>query len=230
MAHRGKKYTSAVKNVDDKKYPLIEAIKKAKATSYSSFPGSVELHISMTLPKDKEAKSVKGSLTLPHPVSVKETKIIVFCEKEKIDSAKSAGAVEAGLEDLVKKIKGGWMDFDVALASPSVMAQIAVLGKELGPKGLMPNPKTGTLVEDFEKAIGEFKKGKAKWACDESGGVHTVVGKVDTADEKIVENVKTVLTTVSDTVGKPMAILLKTAAVSVTMGAGVKVETEGLVE
>ena len=228
MAHHGKKYQAMAKTFEDKLYPLPEAIKKAKATSFSKFPGSIELHIVITLPKDKEPKSVKGSLSLPHPVSVRETRIIVFCEKDKVESATKAGAIEAGLEDLVKKVKGGWMEFDVALASPSVMPQIAVLGKELGPKGLMPNPKTGTLTDDFEKAIGEFKKGKTKWSCDESGGVHVVVGKVDTDDEKIIENIKVALQTIADTIGKPKELLVKAVTLSPTMGAGVRVEIEGI--
>ena len=228
MAHHGKKYKAMAKTFEDKLYPLPEAIKKAKDTSFSKFPGSIELHIGITLPKDKEPKSVKGSLSLPHPVSVKETRIIVFCDKDKVESATKAGAIEAGLEDLVKKVKGGWMEFDVALASPSVMPQIAILGKELGPKGLMPNPKTGTLTDDFEKAIGEFKKGKTKWSCDESGGVHVVIGKVDTDDEKIIENIKTALQTIADTIGKPKELLVKAITLSPTMGAGVRVEIEGI--
>lgn len=229
MTHRSKKYKAAINGYEDKKYPLAEAIKKAKQTSYSKFPGSIELHFSLTLPKDKEAKSIKGSLTLPYPVSVKETRIIVFCEKDKAESAKKAGAIEAGLEDLVKKVKDGWMAFDVALASPTVMAQIAILGKELGPKGLMPNPKTGTLTDDFDQAIQEFKKGKTKWTCDESGGVHVAVGKIDTDDEKIIANVKTTLQVVAGTIGKSLDQLLKTVTLSPTMGVGVKVETEGLI-
>ena len=105
---------------EDKVYPLEEAIKLAKENSYSSFPGSIDLHFAMNLPKDKEAKSIKGSLSLPHPVDTKESRIVVFCEKDDVEKAKKAGAVEAGLDDLVKKIQDGWMDFDVALATPSV--------------------------------------------------------------------------------------------------------------
>lgn len=228
MAHTGKKYAAILKTFEDKPYPLAEAVKKVKSVSFSKFPGSIELHVSLTLPKEKEAKSVKGTLSLPHPVSMKETRVVVFCEDKDAENVKKLGAIEAGLDDLVKKIKGGWMDFDVALASPTVMAKIAVLGKELGPKGLMPNPKTGTLTNDFEKAIAEFKKGKTKWACDVSGGVHVVVGKVDTDDEKIVENIQSALNTIADTIGKPLSTMLKTITLSPTMGPGVKVKTEGL--
>ena len=197
MAKRGKKYREMKKKLEDREYSLDEAIKTVNDSSYSSFPGTLELHLSVNLPKDKEAKSVKGSLSLPHTVSVKESKIIVFCEEDMAGTAKKAGAVEAGLEDLMNKIKDGWSDFDIALATPSVMGQIAVLGKELGPKGLMPNPKTGTLVDDVKKGVEEFKKGKTKFACDDGGTVHVAVGKVDSDDKEIVENVKYVLQAVT---------------------------------
>jgi large subunit ribosomal protein L1 len=116
------------------------------------------------------------------------------------------------------------MDFDVALAFPKVMAKIAVLGKQLGPKGLMPNPKTGTLIEDVEKAIGEFKKGKSKWTCDETGAIHTVVGKVGTPDKEIHENIMALVKAVSDTLNKQPSAIVKNVVLSATMGAGVKVD------
>lgn len=229
MAKRGKKYREMKKKIEDKLYPLEEAIKVVKDSSYSSFEGTIELHFAVNLPKEKEAKSVKGSLSLPHPVSIKESKIVVFCEKDDAEAAKKAGAVEAGLEDLMKKIQEGWTDFDVALATPGVMPQIAVLGKELGPKGLMPNPKTGTLVDDVKKGVEEFMKGKSKFACDDGGVVHVAVGKVDTDDEKIVENVKYVMQAIADVVGKQLDQLMKSVSLSITMGAGVRVDTSELV-
>lgn len=230
MTKRGKKYKQMIKDYKDQEYNLDEAIKKAKETSYTKFPGSIELHFAMTLPKDKEAKSIKGSFALPHPVKTEDVKIIVFCEKDQVEKAKKADAVEAGLDDLIKKIQDGWMDFDIALAVPSVMPKIAVLGRQLGPKGLMPNPKTGTLVEDVAKAIGEFKKGKTKFACDEGGVVHLVVGKVDTDDKKIQENIATAIKEIATVIGKSPSALVKSVALSATMGAGVKVATSFLTE
>lgn len=224
MAGRGKKYRAAVKNFENKPYPLSEAITKAKGLSYSKFPASIELHYAMVLPKDKDPKSLKGSVSLPHPTESKESRIIVFCEQDKAEEAKTAGAVEAGLDDLIKKIQGGWMDFDVALATPDVMGKIAVLGKQLGPRGLMPNPKTGTLTTDIKKSIAEFKKGKTKFASDTTGVVHVVVGTVDTADKDIEENIKAVLNEVSSVVGKPIPSLTKSVTLSATMGAGVTVD------
>ncbi len=228
MSKHGKKYQKIMQKFEDKEYPLADAIKTAKETSYSKFPGSLELHLGINLPKDKDAKSVKGSLSLPHMTSEKETRIIVFCEKDDCAKAKKAGAIEAGLEDLIKKIQGGWMDFDVAIAVPSVMAKIAVLGKNLGPKGLMPNPKTGTLTEDIEATIAEFKKGKSKFACDDTGAIHIVVGKVDTKTEDVVENIYVAIKGISETIGKPAASLIKTAVISPTMGAGVKIDKSTL--
>jgi len=230
MTKRGKKYKKMIKDFKDKTYTLDEAIKKAKETSYTKFPGSIELHFAMTLPKDKEAKSIKGSFALPHPVKTEEVKIIVFCEKDQAEKAKKSGAIEAGLDDLIKKIQDGWMDFDIALAIPSVMPKIAVLGKQIGPKGLMPNPKTGTLVEDVEKAIKEFQKGKTKFACDEGGVVHLVVGKVDIDDKEIRKNISTAIKEIAAVIGKTPDSLVKSIALSATMGAGVHVDTEFLKE
>lgn len=230
MIKRGKKYKAMIKDYKDKEYTLDEAIKKAKETSYTKFPGSIELHFAMTLPKDKEAKSVKGSYSLPHPIKKAEVKIIVFCEKDQAEKAKKSGAVEAGLDALIKKVQDGWMDFDVALAVPEVMPKIAILGKQLGPKGLMPNPKTGTLTDDIEKTIAEFQKGKTKFACDEGGVVHTVVGKVDTDDKKIRENIMLTIKEVSAVIGKTPATLVKSVTLSATMGAGVRVVTSFLTE
>ncbi|MEA3357088.1 MAG: 50S ribosomal protein L1 [Patescibacteria group bacterium] len=205
---------------------LDEAIKLTKKASTSKFPGSIDLHLAINLPKDKEAKSTKGSISLPHPVKTQESKIIVFCTKEDEAKAKRAGAVEAGLEKLIKKVQEGWMEFDVAIATPTVMAQIAVLGKQLGPKGLMPNPKTGTLTKDVKKTVAEFQKGKTKWACDEGAVVHISVGKVDSDDKLINENVLFVVKKVAEVVGKPIEGLLKSVHLSPTMGASTQVDLE----
>jgi large subunit ribosomal protein L1 len=226
MAKHGKKYRAMAEQFENKPYSLEEAIEMAKKHSYSSFPGTISLHYAMNLPKDKEPKSVKGSLSLPHPVTTQETRVIVFCDEDTAAAAKKSGAIEAGLDKLVKKVQEGWSDFDVALATPDVMGTIAVLGKELGPKGLMPNPKTGTLVDDVPKAVEEFMKGKSKFACDEGGVIHVAVGKVDTDTEKIAENVRTVIETVADTVGKQAAVLTKSISVSPSMGPGVAVVAE----
>lgn len=229
MAKRGKKYKALMEQFKDGEYPLSEAVEKAKKYSYSSFPATISVHFAMELPKDKDAKSLKGTISLPHPISAADTRVIVFCKEEQAENAKNAGAVEAGLEDLVKKVQDGWSDFDVALATPDVMGNIAILGKELGPKGLMPNPKTGTLVDDPSKAVEEFRKGKSKFTCDEGGVVHVAIGKVDTDTSSIEENVRYTIQTIADTVGKPIQSLVKSITLSPTMGPGVKVTTDSVV-
>jgi large subunit ribosomal protein L1 len=228
MAKRGKKYTAMMEQFKVGEYPLSEAVEKAKKHSYSSFPGTISVHFAMTLPKDKETKSIKGTVSLPHPISTADTRVIVFCKEDRAEEAKKAGAIEAGLEELVKKVQEGWSDFDVALATPDVMGEIAVLGKELGPKGLMPNPKTGTLVEDPAKAVEEFRKGKTKFICDEGGVVHVAVGKIDTDTGAVEENVRYTLQTIADTIGKPVQSLAKSITLSPTMGPGVTVAIESV--
>lgn len=228
MPKRGKKYEEKNKQIEKTLYSLPEAIIKAKQGSYTKFEGSVDLHLSLNLPSDKEPKSIKGTLSLPNTVKKKDLKAIVFCEKENTKKAKDAGAVEAGLEDLIKKIQDGWSDFDIAIAVPSVMSKIAVLGKDLGPKGLMPNPKTGTLREDFEKALGEFKKGKTKWACDESRSVHIPVGKTKMDDKKIQKNILYSVKQIAQTIGRPINTLVKGASLAPTMGPSAKIKIEEL--
>jgi large subunit ribosomal protein L1 len=230
MAKRGKKYKEMKKKFDNKEYSLEEAIEKAKETSYSSFPGSISLHFAMKLPKDKDPKSIKGTLSLPNAVKDEEKRIIVFCEDDFADKAKKAGAVEAGLDDLVKKVQDGWSDFDIAIGTPEVMGKIAVLGRYLGPQGLMPNPKTGTLVESdkIDKAIEEFQKGKSRFVSDDTGVVHILVGNVEMDTEKIVENIMKAIDKVSETVSKPTKQLAKSLTVSPTMGAGVRVSQDFL--
>lgn len=228
MAKRGKKYTEKTKQIEKTLYSLEDAIKKAKSNDYTSFESSIDLHLNIKLPSDKEPKSVKGTISLPNPVKQEEVKVIVFCPDEEADKAKKAGAIEAGLEDLIKKVQKGWSDFDIAIAVPSVMSKIAILGKELGPKGLMPNPKTGTLREDYDKAIEEFQKGKTKWICDEGAVIHMSVGNQKMDNEKITENILSVVQNVAKTVGRQISTLVKSAHLSPTMGPSVEIKKEDL--
>jgi large subunit ribosomal protein L1 len=232
MNKRGKKYKKMQKDFEDKPYPLEEAVEKAKETSYSSFPGSISLHFAMKLSKEKDPKSIKGTLSLPHSVAKEDKRIIVFCEKDYAKKAKDAGAIDAGLDKLVEKVQDGWSDFDVVLGTPEIMNQIAVLGRYLGPQGLMPNPKTGTLVEPDEipNAIEEFQKGKSRFVADDTGVVHVLVGNVEMDTEKIVKNIKLAIDRISETVAKPTFLLAKSLTVSATMGAGVKVSIDFLEE
>jgi large subunit ribosomal protein L1 len=225
MATRGKKYIQIKKNKDVKEHTLADALKIAKKSSYSKFNGTLELHVAVNLPKDKEARSVKGAVSLPYS-SGKTVRIYVFTTPENVKAALDAGADKAGLEDLMKEIKAGKIDFDVAIATPDVMAKLAVLGKELGPKGLMPNPKTGTVSNDVAKTVKEYKQGKISFAADEQGGIHMNVGKLDLDDEKLTENINVALKAIEDVYGKTLTQVIRGLHVAPTMGTSVKFKYE----
>lgn len=220
---RGKKYTELRKDLDrSKMYSIEEAIKKVKKLSYSKFTGTLELHMDIKVPKDRDAKSIKGSISLPHSTGNQDIKIAVFTE-DKVDEAKKAGADFVGLDDLIKDVKEGNIDFDVAIATPSVMPKIAVLGKELGPKGLMPNPKTGTVTDDIASTIEEYKKGKQTFSCDSSGVIHMAVGKLDMDDEKLIENIHEAVKAIETAVGRNYVQTINKLHLAPTMGPSAKV-------
>jgi large subunit ribosomal protein L1 len=221
---RGKIYKKLTKNLDRTvSYSLKDGVKKAKELSYSKFVGSLEIHVDLKLPKDKDPKSLKGGVSLPHATSTKDVKVAVFCTPEKEDEAKKAGADFVGMEAIMKDVKEGKIEFDVAIATPSVMPKIAVLGKELGPKGLMPNPKNGTVTDDIAEAVSEYKKGKQTFACDPSGVVHMNVGKIDLEDEKLIENIHVAVQAIADVIGKTPELTVERMHLAPTMGPSVKV-------
>ena len=221
---RGKIYKKLTKNLDRTvSYSLKDGVKKAKELSYSKFVGSLEIHVDLKLPKDKDPKSLKGAVSLPHATSTKDVKVAVFCTPEKEDEAKKAGADFVGMEAIMKDVKEGKIEFDVAIATPSVMPKIAVLGKELGPKGLMPNPKNGTVTDDIAEAVSEYKKGKQTFACDPSGVVHMNVGKIDLDDEKLIENIHIEVQAIADVIGKTPELTVERMHLAPTMGPSVKI-------
>ena len=221
---RGKIYKKLTKNLDRTvSYSLKDGVKKAKELSYSKFVGSLEIHVDLKLPKDKDPKSLKGGVSLPHATSTKDVKVAVFCTPEKEDEAKKAGADFVGMEAIMKDVKEGKIEFDVAIATPSVMPKIAVLGKELGPKGLMPNPKNGTVTDDIAEVVSEYKKGKQTFACDPSGVVHMSVGKIDLDDEKLIENIHVAVQAIADVIGKTPELAIERMHLAPTMGPSVKV-------
>jgi large subunit ribosomal protein L1 len=220
---RGKKYKKVIKDLDRSKiYSLEDAVKEVKELSYSKFVGSLELHADIRVQKDKDPKSIKGSISLPHLKGTNDVKIAVFT-KEKQDEAKKAGADYYDFEKLVKDVKDGNIDFDVAIATPLVMSEIAVLGKELGPRGLMPNPKVGTVTEDIVTVIEEYKKGKQTFTCDVSGAIHMKVGTLDMEDEELMENVHEAVRAIEVAVGKNFEQAIKKLHLAPTMGPSVKV-------
>lgn len=221
---RGKKYLKSTKGLDrEMTYSVADGVKKAKSLSYSNFTGTLELHVDIKLPKDRDAKSIKGAVSLPNSNTTKTVRIAVFATPDKDEAAKAAGADLVGMEQLMKDVKAGKIEFDVAIATPAVMPKIAVLGKELGPKGLMPNPKNGTVTDDVASAVSEYKKGKQTFACDDSGVIHMNVGKLDMEDEKLIENINVAVSAIEEVLGKPIEQILPKMEFAPTMGASFKI-------
>jgi large subunit ribosomal protein L1 len=216
---RGKKYLESLKKYDvAASYPLDEALGLVKTMAYAKFDETVDLSVKVNL---KKSQSVRDTVVLPHQFRG-EKKVLVFCKAEKEKEAQDAGAAWVGAEDLIEKVKGGWLDFDVAVATPDMMKDVGKLGMVLGRKGLMPNPKTGTVTFDLKGALSELKKGRVEFRADKTGVVHLAVGKVSMEPEKIAENVRAVVTEIkrkrpADAKGE----FIQTVSVASTMGPGV---------
>jgi len=225
MAKKGKKFTEALSKYDkQKKYPLSEAVELVKSIAFEKFDATVELAFNLNLDPRKAEQNLRGALVLPHGTG-KTKRVLVFARGEKAKEAQDAGADFVGDDDMVEKIKGGWFDFDIVIATPDMMATLGKIGLLLGPKGLMPNPKTGTVTMDIEKTVTDSKGGKITYRVDKFGNIQVVVGKVSFENQHLVDNI----TAVSDIVKriKPSTvkgIYIKNVAISSTMGPGVKVE------
>jgi large subunit ribosomal protein L1 len=223
MRH-GKKYKEAVKKYNpDNVYDLKEAVDIVKSIAYAKFDETVELSVKVNL---KKSQSVRDTVVLPNQFRG-EKKILVFCKPEKEKEAQDAGAAFVGADDLIEKIKGGWLDFDVAVATPDMMKDVGKLGMVLGRRGLMPNPKTGTVTFDLKGALAELKKGRVEFRADKTGVVHLAVGKVSMESDKVAENVRTVVTEIrrkkpADAKGE----FVQTVSVASTMGPGVWVTSQ----
>ena len=193
MKH-GKKYREVVKKVDtEKSYEIPEACVLLKELKVAKFDETVELHVRLNL---KKSQSVRDTVVLPHQFRA-EKKVLVFCKPEKEQEALDAGAAFVGSDAIIEKIKGGWMDFDVAVATPDMMKDVGKLGMVLGRRGLMPNPKTGTVTFDVKAAIGELKKGRTEFRTDKSGIIHIAVGKLSMEAANISENVTVLLSEIN---------------------------------
>ncbi|HOO43647.1 MAG TPA: 50S ribosomal protein L1 [Bacillota bacterium] len=227
MAKKGKKYTEALSKIDKtKKYPLSEAVDLVKSVSFEKFDATVELAFNLNLDPRKAEQNLRGALVLPHGTG-KTKRVLVFARGEKAKEAQDAGADFVGDDDLIEKVKGGWFDFDVVIATPDMMASLGKIGRLLGPKGLMPNPKTGTVTMDIEKTVSDSKGGKITYRVDKFGNIQVVVGKVSFDSEKLVDNINVVIDTIRRI--KPSTVkgvYIRNVAVSSSMGPGVKVELE----
>ena len=225
MAKRGKKYLEKAKLVEPrKKYGLEEAVSLVKQTSITKFDGTVNLSIKLGIDPKRSDQSVRGTVNLPGGTG-KKTRVIVIAKGEKIKEGEKAGADASGGDDLIEKISKGWTDFDVAIATPDIMSSVGKLGKVLGQKGLMPNPKTGTVTFDVGKTVAEFKAGKVEYKTDKTGVVHVPIGKTSFGEDKLKANLKSVIDAVDK--AKPSSvkgIFIRSVAVSATMGPAVFVD------
>ena len=221
MKH-GKKYENALKKYDPAaRYTLSKAIDVVKELKFANFDETVEVHVSLTLGK---GQTVRDTVVLPYQFRG-EKKVLVFCTDDKVKEALDAGAAYAGSAEYIEKVKGGWLDFDIAVATPDMMKDVGRLGMVLGRRGLMPNPKTGTVTTNIPQAIKELKKGRVEFRADKGGVVHLPVGKVSMPSEKIVENIEALL---AETMRKKPADAkndyVRSVSVSSTMGPGVWVD------
>lgn len=224
MAKKSKKYQEAVKLIDRSNlYNPTEAIELVKQASKANFDETVEVAVRLGVDPKKNDQQVRGAVVLPNGTG-KTQRVLVFAKGEKAKEAEAAGADYVGDADFINKIQQGWFEFDVIVATPDMMAEVGKLGRVLGPKGLMPNPKTGTVTFDVEKAVNEIKAGKVEYRVDRTGNIHVPIGKVSFETEKLQENLKTIVETLIKV--KPAAakgVYLKNISISSTMGPGVKV-------
>ncbi len=224
----GKKMEEARKKVEPRLYGLREAVETVKQVAYAKFDESVDLAVRLGVDPKRSDQMVRGTTVLPHGTG-KKLRVLVFAKGEKEQEARQAGADYVGAEDLIEKIKGGWMDFDCAIATPDLMASVGKLGKVLGPRGLMPNPKTGTVTFDVAKAVQEIRKGRVEYKVEKAGIVHVPIGRILFNAEHLYENAQAVLESVMK--AKPASCkgkYLKSATISSTMGPGIKLDAAAI--
>lgn len=228
MPQRGKKYQEAAKLVDGSRdYAPAEATALVKKTAYTSFDATIEAHLRMGLDPRKADQQIRSTVQLPHGTG-REIRVLVFAEGEGQKIALDAGADYAGSDDLVQKIQGGWFDFDVSVATPPMMSKVGRLGKLLGPRGLMPSPKAGTVVPDgdLERVVNELKAGRVEFKLDRTANVHVPIGKASFSEEKLTENLAALMEAILQ--AKPAAAkgaYIRKVALCATMGPSVRVDT-----
>lgn len=219
----GKKYRAAASQIErDRLYSVEEAIELAKKIAYAKFEETVEVDMHLGVDPRKADQMVRGTVVLPHGLG-KSKKVVVIANAEKLPEARDAGADEVGGDEIVDRIKGGWLDFDALIATPDMMKSVGQLGKILGPRGLMPNPKTGTVTFDVGRAVRETKAGKVEFRVDKTGVIHAPVGKITFETGSLLENAKTLIDAVMR--AKPATAkgkYVKSATLSSTMGPGIR--------
>ncbi|MCP4260855.1 MAG: 50S ribosomal protein L1 [Planctomycetes bacterium] len=224
MRAKSKRYKKESEQIDKGNLSLAAGVEKIKSFQSVTFDQSIECVLHLGIDPKQADQLIRGSISLPHGIG-KQKKVVAFCEDSDIEAAKSAGAIEAGSDELVKKVSGGWMDFDVAIASPKVMSKVSKLGRTLGPQGKMPSPKNGTVTADVVRAVGEFAAGKVEFRNDAGGNVHVVVGKQCFEKEKLVDNIDAFISHIKKI--KPATskgTYIKKICISASMSPGVAID------
>ena len=224
MAKPGKKYRAAASKIEDRPYELNEALTAIKDLAFAKFDETVEVHMRLGVDPRHADQMVRGTVVLPHGVG-KAIRVLVFAQGDKGQEALKAGADEVGGEDLVKRIEAGWLEFDVALATPDMMGMVGKLGRILGRRGLMPNPKSGTITFDMDRAVREVKAGRVEFKVDKGAIIHVAFGRASFAPELLIENLATLVDAVSR--AKPSAAkgqYFKSLTVASAMGPGIRVD------
>jgi large subunit ribosomal protein L1 len=228
VSNHGKRFRNAAEKIEKKPYPLAEAVRLASGAATAKFDETMEIAMRLGVDPKHADQMVRGTVVLPHGIG-RQARVLVFATGEKISEAEAAGADFVGGEELAKKIEGGWLDFEAVVASPDMMRVVGRLGKVLGPRGLMPNPKTGTVTADVAKAVQEIKAGKVEFRVDKTGIIHAPFGKRSFGADKLTENLEALVAAVLR--AKPAAAkgkFVRTMTISSTMGPGVKVDETAL--
>ena len=224
-----KRYNSNFEKINrDKEYSLEEAAELLSSFSHPKFDESIELAINLGVDPKHADQIVRGTVALPNGIG-KDIKVLVFARDDLAEEAKNSGADFVGADDMVEKVKGGWTDIDVVVAAPDMMAEVGKLGKILGPRGLMPNPKIGTVTKDIAKAVTEVKAGKIEFRVEKNGIIHNIIGKVSFSNEKIIENAKVFVNAILK--AKPQAtkgVYMKKVTMASTMGPGIKLDKSSI--
>lgn len=230
MANKSKKYVAALEKVDrEKSYDTAEALNLVKEIDYAGFDATVEVAYRLGVDPKQADQQLRGAMVLPHGTGKTQT-VVVFAKGDAAKAAEEAGADYVGDSDIVEKVQGGWLDFDVVVAAPDMMAEVGKLGRILGPKGLMPNPKTGTVTPDVAKAVNDIKAGQVTYRVDRQSNVHVPIGKVSFDTEKLHEN----LAALHDVIvkSKPASskgIYIKNMTIASTFGPGIKIDTSTVI-
>jgi large subunit ribosomal protein L1 len=229
MAKVSKKRKAVNSKVDaDKVYSLPEAMSLVKQVNIAKFDASVDVHVNLGVDPRKADQALRGTVSLPHGTG-KTKRVLVFCTPDKVDEAKAAGADHVGLEDYIQKVSDGWMDIDVIIATPNVMAQLGKVARVLGPRGLMPNPKTGTVTTDVANAVAEVKKGKIAFRVDKAGIIHASIGRVSFTPDQLLDNASELISTlVKMKPSSSKGVYIKSLTVASTMSPGIPVDSKSI--